>query len=395
MLGRVSVRGFREVAPVSGWGGSGEGTEAFRREVRAWLAANLDPDRDGASFAARRAFGRRLAAAGWNCPGWPTAHGGRGASLSEQVAFHEEYARAGAPPRVDHIGVTMVGPTLIDHGTPAQRARFLPRIAVVDELWCQGYSEPGAGSDLAAVATRARLDGDRWVLTGQKIWTSLAQVADWCFVLARTSPVPAGGPRQAGLSYLLVPMRQPGVTVRPIRQLTGESEFNEVFFDEARTDQDLVVGEVGGGWRIAMATLTYERGAATMGQQIGFQRELDGVVALARRTGADADPAIRARIARAWIGLSVMRSHTLRMLAGEPRPYASSVMKVLWSRWHRALGELAMEVRGAAGLLTGGGPDDVDEWQRLFLFSRADTIYGGSDEIQHNIIAQRILGLPR
>jgi alkylation response protein AidB-like acyl-CoA dehydrogenase len=375
--------------------------DEFRREVREWLADNVSadlrglggPGREHEAYQERLAFNRRLAAAGWTCLGWPVEHGGRGASLARQVIFHEEYARSAAPARVDHLGEMLVGPTLIALGTAEQRERFLPRIRSVAELWCQGYSEPGAGSDLAAVATRARLDGDEWVINGQKVWTSLAHQADWCFVLARTEP---GLERHAGLSYLLVPMRQPGVTVRPIRQLTGTSEFNEVFFDDARTRRDLVVGEVGQGWRVAMATLAFERGVATVGQQVGFQRELDGVVALARSSGVVDDPVVRDKLTRAFIGLSVLRSHTLRTLA-EPAGASqdASVVKLLWSRWHRGLGELAMEVRGAAGMVARGEPYDLDEWQRLFLFSRADTIYGGSDEIQRNIIAERVLGLPR
>lgn len=376
--------------------------DEFRCAVRGWLDTNVTadlrgvdgPGREDEAFAGRLAFNRRLAAAGWTCLAWPAEHGGRGASLARQIVFHEEYARADAPARVDHIGETLVGPTLIAFGTPAQRRRFLPRIASVADLWCQGYSEPGAGSDLAAVSTRARLDADRWVITGQKVWTSLAHVADWCFVLARTHPVPDGGSRHAGLSYLLVPMRQPGVTVRPIRQLTGSADFNEVFFDDARTDADLAVGEPGQGWRVAMATLAYERGAATVGQQVGFQRELDGVLTLARRTGATGDPIVRDRLTRAWIGLSVLRAHTLRTLAFPASPEDAATVKLLWSRWHRALGELAMEVLGAAGMATLDA-GDVDRWRRLFLFSRADTIYGGSDEIQRTIIAERALGLPR
>ncbi|RSM60108.1 acyl-CoA dehydrogenase [Actinoplanes sp. ATCC 53533] len=395
----MSLRVGRKVAPV-------DGDEEFRREVREWLDANLTdelrgaggPGRENEAFPQRLAFTRRLAAAGWTCLAWPVEHGGRGESLARQVIFHEEYARSGAPSRVDHIGTTMVGPTLMALGTPQQRRRFLPRLAAADELWCQGYSEPGAGSDLAGVTTRARLDDDQWVITGQKVWTSLAHVADWCFVLARTAPVPAGGSRHAGLSYLLVPMRQPGVTVRPIRQLTGDSEFNEVFFDDARTERDLVVGEPGQGWRVAMATLAFERGAATVGQQIGFQRDLDDLVALARRTGAIADPLLRARLTRAWIDLSVLRAHTLRVLAApEPPPATASVIKLLWTRWRQGLGELAMDVLGPAGAAAelAPGDEDVERWRRLFLFSRADTIYGGSNEIQRGIVAERVLGLPR
>jgi alkylation response protein AidB-like acyl-CoA dehydrogenase len=377
--------------------------QEFRREIREWLAANVTDDLRGAggvgreneAFEQRLEFARRLAAAGWSTLAWPVEHGGRGASLERQVIFHEEYAKSGAPGRVDHIGVTMVGPTLMELGTPRQRERFLPGIASATELWCQGYSEPGAGSDLAAVATRARLDGDHWVITGQKVWTSLAHVADWCFVLARTAPVPAGGSRHTGLSYLLVPMRRPGVTVRPIRQLTGDSEFNEVFFDDARTERDLVVGEPGQGWRVAMATLGFERGAATVGQQVGFQRDLDDLVALARRTGATADPAVRERLTRAWIDLTVLRAHTLRVLAAPPAAGTATVIKLLWSRWRQGLGELAMTVLGPAGVASAPGDEEVDRWRRLFLFSRADTIYGGSNEIQRGILAERVLGLPR
>ncbi|GAA2643424.1 acyl-CoA dehydrogenase [Paractinoplanes durhamensis] len=375
----------------------------FRREIRDWFAANVTDDLRGAggagreneAFEQRSEFARRLAAAGWSTLAWPAEHGGQGASLARQVIFHEEYARSGAPGRVDHIGLTMVGPTLIALGTPAQRQRFLPGIATATELWCQGYSEPGAGSDLAAVTTRARLDGDQWVITGQKVWTSLAHVADWCFMLVRTAPVPDGASRHAGLSYLLVPMRQAGITVRPIRQLTGDSEFNEVFFDEARTERDLVVGEPGQGWRVAMATLGFERGAATVGQQVGFQRDLDDLVALARRTGVADDPAVRERLTRAWIDLTVLRAHTLRVLAAPPAAGTATVIKLLWSRWRQGLGELAMTVLGPRGVAAAPGDDEADRWRRLFLFSRADTIYGGSNEIQRGILAERVLGLPR
>ncbi|MGH3864227.1 acyl-CoA dehydrogenase family protein [Actinokineospora sp.] len=365
----------------------------FRASAREWLADNLSgeyrrlrglggPGREHEAFDERLAWDRHLAAAGWTCLGWPVEHGGRAASLADQIAFHEEYARADAPARVSHIGEELLGPTLLAFGADEQRKRFLPGIRHVRELWCQGYSEPNAGSDLASVRTSARRDGDEWVITGQKVWTSLAHLADWCFVIARTEP---GSQRHHGLSYLLVPMDQPGVEVRPIVQLTGTSEFNEVFFDGARTAADLVVGEPGGGWKVAMGTLSFERGVATLGQQVGFRRELDALANLALRNGAADDPAIAERLARARVGLEVMHAYAVRGTD-------ASVAKLVWSRWHRGLGELAMDVVGAASMLT---PDGLDEWQRLFLFSRADTIYGGSDEIQRNIIAERVLGLPR
>jgi alkylation response protein AidB-like acyl-CoA dehydrogenase len=378
--------------------------DEYRRRVAGWLAANVPaelrgaggPGREQEAFAERLAWNRRLAAAGWTCLGWPAAHGGHDATLGQQMIFYEEYARSRAPARVAVVGEELLGPTLIAFGTPEQQRRFLPPIAAVEELWCQGYSEPGAGSDLAAVSTKAVRDGDEWVITGQKVWTSLAHVADWCFVLARTEP---GSRRSAGLSYLLVPMRQPGITVRPIRQLTGESEFNEVFFDRARTARGNVVGAPGDGWRIAKATLEFERGAGMLGQQVGFRRELDELVALARQTEAGADPLLRDRLARAWIGLEVIRAYALDTLdepAGTGTGAEASVLKVLWSRWHRALGELAMDVRGAGSMVgDAGAAGELDAWQRLFLFGRAETIYGGSDEIQRNIIATRALGLPR
>ena len=379
---------------------SGTEDDAFRRRVADWLAAHVPdglrgaggPGREHEAFAERLAWNRRLAAAGWTCLGWPAAHGGHDATLRQQMIFYEEYARSRAPARVAVVGEELLGPTLIAFGTPEQQRRFLPPIAAVEELWCQGYSEPGAGSDLAAVATTAVPDGDEWVITGQKVWTSLAHVADWCFVLARTEP---GSRRSRGLSYLLVPMRQPGVTVRPIRQLTGTSEFNEVFFDRARTALGNVVGAPGDGWRIAKATLEFERGAGMLGQLVGYRRELGELVELARQTEAGTDPQLRDRLARAWVGLEVIRAYALDTLGEPPGAGAeASVLKVLWSRWHQALGELAMDVRGA-GSMVAANEGDLDGWQRLFLFGRAETIYGGSDEIQRNIIAARALGLPR
>jgi alkylation response protein AidB-like acyl-CoA dehydrogenase len=374
--------------------------QEFRAEVRDWLAENLTgefaaikglggPGNDNVAFEERLAWNRHLAAAGYTCLGWPEEHGGRGLSVAHRVAFYEEYAIANAPAKVNHFGEELLGPTLIAFGTPGQQQRFLPKILDVTELWCQGYSEPGAGSDLANVSTTGELDGDQWVINGQKVWTSLAHWAQWCFVVARTEK---GSKRHAGLSYLLVPLDQSGVEVRPIVQLTGDSEFNEVFFDDARTDASLVVGEPGDGWRVAMGTLTFERGVSTLGQQIDYARELSGVADLAKRNGAADDPLIRERLTRSWAGLRTMRSYALATMDVE-QPGQDNVSKLLWANWHRELGEIAMEVLGRDGLTLTDG--DFDEWQRLYLFSRADTIYGGSNEIQRNIIAERVLGLPR
>ena len=378
--------------------------EEFRAEVRQWLADNLvgeyaalkglgGPGREHEAYEERLAWNRHLAAAGLTCLGWPVEHGGRGLTVAHRVAFYEEYAKADAPDKVNHFGEELLGPTLIAYGTPEQQERFLPKILDVTELWSQGYSEPGAGSDLANVSTAAELVGDEWVINGQKVWTSLAHWAQWCFVVARTEK---GSKRHAGLSFLLVPLDQPGVEVRPIVQLTGDSEFNEVFFDDARTDASLVVGEPGDGWRVAMGLLTFERGVSTLGQQIRYARELSGVVDLAKKNGAYDDPLIRERLTRSWVGLQTMRSYALATMDVEGAAQAAgkdSVSKLLWANWHRELGEIAMDVAGLAGLTLDEG--EFDEWQRLFLFSRSDTIYGGSNEIQRNIIAERVLGLPR
>jgi alkylation response protein AidB-like acyl-CoA dehydrogenase len=374
--------------------------QEFRAEVRQWLADNLvgefaalkglgGPGREHEAFEERRAWNQHLAAAGLTCLGWPVEHGGRGLSVAHRVAFYEEYARANAPDKVNHLGEELLGPTLIEYGTPEQQQRFLPKILDVTELWSQGYSEPNAGSDLANVATTAELVGDEWRINGQKVWTSLAHWAQWCFVVARTEK---GSKRHAGLSYLLVPLDQPGVEIRPIIQLTGDSEFNEVFFDDARADASLVVGQPGDGWRVAMGTLTFERGVSTLGQQIRYAREHSNLVELAKRSGAADDPLIRQRLTESWTGLQAMRSYSLATMDVE-QPGQDNVSKLLWANWHRELGEIAMDVQGTAGLTLEDG--EFDEWQRLYLFSRSDTIYGGSNEIQRNIIAERVLGLPR
>jgi alkylation response protein AidB-like acyl-CoA dehydrogenase len=395
--------------------------EEFRTTVRGWLAENLagefaplagrgGPGHEHELVTERMAWERLLGAAGWIGLGWPVRDGGRGLPWALQAIFHQEYARAGGPGRIGHMSEQLLGPALLMFGTPEQRARFLPGILSGTQVWCQGYSEPDAGSDLAAVRTRAELRDGEWHLHGQKVWTSLAHIADWCFVLARTDPQ---AERHHGLSYLLVPMRQPGVTIRPIRQLTGTSEFNEVFFDDARTDASAIIGAPGNGWRVAMGTLGVERGVSTIGQQAGFQRDFEAVLAQARRTGAIRDPEIAGRVTDAWIGLQVMRyavAATLGGAAADPgggdagaagvlsNPVApgteANIVKLLWSPWRQRLGELAVDVAGPDATLTGPGYE-LSDGQRLFLFGRAETIYGGSVEIQRNIIAERGLGLPR
>ncbi|MGH8992202.1 MAG: acyl-CoA dehydrogenase family protein [Acidimicrobiia bacterium] len=294
---------------------------AFRDEVRTWLAENLTSefaplcggrgvDRDE-HWDLALAWERKLGEAGWIGLSWPVAYGGRGASYAEQVIFSTEYARADAPIRVGFFGEGLLGPTLVDYGTEEQKRRFLPPILKATELWCQGYSEPNAGSDLAAVQTRAVLDGDEWVVDGQKVWTTFAHHADWCFVVTRTDPT---APPHQGISYLLVPMDQPGVTVRPLRQPTGTADFNEVFFDDARTPADMVVGEVNGGWKVAMATLGFERGTAFLGQQIAFEREFWQLVETARKVGVADDPLVRQRLADAYAGVKIMAYSGMRMV---------------------------------------------------------------------------------
>jgi alkylation response protein AidB-like acyl-CoA dehydrogenase len=385
----------------------GEEDESFRKEVATWLADNLTgefaelrhrggPGDDLSMFEERCAWEKRLAAGGWTCVSWPVEYGGRGLSLMQQVIFFEEYARAGAPGRVSQIGENLLGPTLIAFGSEEIKKRFLPGIVSGDVLWCQGYSEPNAGSDLANVQTRAVRDGDQWLINGQKVWTSLAQWADWSFVICRTD---LGAPNHQALSYILVPMKQPGIEIRPIVQMTGDSEFSEVFFEDARTDADNVVGAVNGGWKVAMGTLAFERGASTLGQQLLFQNELDEVMAIAEKNGAADDPVMRQRLADTWIGLRIMRFNTLRMLSstldGKELGREGMITKLYWATWHRNLGKLAMDVLGPQAEIAEGAPYDLTKLQRLFLFTRSDTIYAGTNQIQRNIIGERALGLPR
>ncbi|OZY43023.1 acyl-CoA dehydrogenase [Pseudomonas fragi] len=382
--------------------------EQFRQQVAQWMQQHLSGDFAPLRFrggpgdedfapALRKAWEQELAKGGWIGAGWAQEHGGRGLSINRQVIFFEEYARAGGPGRMGHIGEGLVGPTIAAFGTPEQQQRFLPPILAGKDFWCQGYSEPGAGSDLANIKTRASFDSDsgQWLISGQKVWTSLAHESDWCFVLVRTEPGSVG---HRGLSFLLVPMGQSEIRVQPIRQLTGTCEFNEVFFDQARTAADNLIGQPGDGWKIAMALLGFERGVSTLGQQMQFQNELDEVIRIARTNGAAQDPLLRQRIAQAWSGLRVLRYNSLRMLSGVQdgslRPEAT-IYKLAWSTWHVELGKLAMDVLGADAELLAGAPYELTRLQALFLFTRADTLYGGSSEIQRNIIAERALGMPR
>ena len=387
---------------------------AFRAEVRDWMNDHLrgefahlrfrgGPGDEHAFVAERMAWERELATGGWTCVGWPVEHGGRGLPLDLEVAFHEEYARAGGPGRSGLIGEGLLGPTLIHFASPEIQRRFLPGIVDGTEFWCQGYSEPNAGSDLANVSTKARLEGDEWVIDGQKVWTSLAQWSGWCFVVARTEE---GSARHHGLSYLLVPMDQPGIEIRPIRQITGTAEFNEVFFDGARTSADLVVGAPGDGWKVAMGTLAFERGVLTLGQQMAFERELTHITDTARERGLTSDPVVRQRLAALWSRLRIMRWNALRALRVDEHvalPREAMINKLYWAGLHRDMGEMAMDVAGADALLTrysaadegDAGDDEMSGLHKLFFFSRADTIYGGSDEIQRNVIGERALGLPR
>lgn len=380
--------------------------EAFRAEVADWLGAHLrgrfeplrhrgGPGDEDADVGLRKAWERELAAGGWTCVGWPTQHGGRGLSIEQQLIFHEEYARAGGPGRLGHLGEGLLGPTLLAMGTDAQRERFLPGIRAGTEFWCQGYSEPAAGSDLANVQARAvRDDQGDWRVHGQKVWTSWARESDWIFVLARSEP---GSRGHKGLSFLLLPLDQPGIEIRPIRQLTGGAEFNEVFFDGARAAAADIVGQPGEGWAVAMALLAFERGASTLGQQMHFTQELELVMQLARENGAARDPHLRGRIAQAWSGLRVLRYNALRMLSGPQdgrlRPEAM-IYKYCWSNWHRDLGKLALDVMGADGDLR-EHPLAVRLLQLSALFARSDTIYAGTNEIQLNLVAERALGMPR
>jgi alkylation response protein AidB-like acyl-CoA dehydrogenase len=380
----------------------------FRDELRAWLDANLpaewrsahpkEPWTDERRELARR-WQARLADGRYVALDWPVEHGGRDASLAERIIVQTELIRARAPRLIGHVGLDLVGPALIAHGSEAQKKRYLENIRTASELWCQGFSEPGAGSDLGGLRTRAVLDGDHWVVSGQKVWTSVAEVADWCFLLARTDPE---AKKHAGISALLVDMKQPGITVRPLRQLTGEAEFNEVFFDGVRVPRENVVGKPGDGWKIAMGILAHERGPMWAFMFHGYMTEdLSQLLELARRRGLASDPVARQRIARAHIDVEIMRLLGCRSLTaesrGEPIGPKTSLEKLFGSELSQRVRELAMDVLGPQALV--GMDDERAEWEgrwlRFYLFSRADTIMGGTSEIQRTVIAHQLLGLPR
>jgi alkylation response protein AidB-like acyl-CoA dehydrogenase len=388
--------------------------EAFRAELRAWLAAELPahradwppsddeftlhPDR---AFDAALAWHRRLHKGAWVGLAWPREYGGRGATLLEQMIYQEEMIRAGAPPGVNTIGLMLVGPGLMEWGTEAQRRRYLPPILAGDELWCQGFSEPGAGSDLAALATRAVLDGETFRVSGQKVWTSNAHRSHFCLLLVRTDPAAA---KHEGISCLVVDMRSPGITIRPLVQMTGDAEFNEVFFDDVRVPRESLVGPLHGGWKVAITVLMYER--AGLGHQTSLHHYTRLLLDLARRTARDGgpaarDPVTRQALARCWIDAEALRLTGLRSitrrLRGEPPGPEGSVLKLTFTEAYLRMAEAAAQVLGPHVALWRGSPRAVDggRWAFQALFARRFPIAGGTSDIQRNIIGERILGLPR
>lgn len=388
--------------------------ERFRDELRSWLAVNLPGDWERTLADANenmdqwmsflRRWQYKLYQAGWAGISWPKEYGGRGATIIQQLIFAEEMARARAPNLINlGVGIDLVGPAIIHHGTEEQKRRYLPRILSGEEIWCQGFSEPEAGSDLASLQTRAALQGDRFVVTGQKVWTSWAEYSDYCILLVRTDPE---APKHKGISCLLVDMRSPGITIRPTVQITGEAEFSEVFFDSVLVPRENLLGALNQGWTVAMTILMHERGTSAIGYQIRFRRELDALIQLAKsfeREGrpASENPLLRQKLAQAYIELEVLKYSIYRcasqiMRSGKPG-LESSIIKLLWSEMDRRQKETALEILGMYSQLVKGSKWAVDcgRWQRAFLWSRAGTIYAGSSEIQRNIIAERVLGLPR
>ena len=386
--------------------------DAFRQTVRTWLKANLPREwKDlGRSDIPRietyeilKQWQRKLYDAGFIGLTWPKEYGGRGLTFVEELILQEEIALAQAPPILNVIGVGMAGPTIIAYGTEEQKKRYPPKILSCEEIWAQGYSEPNAGSDLASLQTRAVKDGEHWVINGQKVWTSFAQVADWMILLARTDPNAA---RHKGITYFLLDMKLPGIVVKPLRQITGDSEFNEVFFDNVRVHESQVLGAVNNGWQVGITTLMYERLTLGFGLQMRLRIALDGLFELARKVEKSGrvvtqDPLARQKLAQLWIDTECLRLTGARaitkLLRGEmPGPEASAG-KMVWVETHQKLQELAMELEGPYAQLTKGSDRAVDggAWQHSFLRSRANSIEGGTTEIQKNIIAERVLGLPK
>jgi alkylation response protein AidB-like acyl-CoA dehydrogenase len=398
--------------------------EAFRTEIRSWLEEHLP---DGwfepgfemdaeAKVQFQKDWTRELFEGGWICATWPTEYGGKGLSTMEAVVLNEEFARAGAPLRADFFGDTLVGPTILQWGTEEQKKFFLPRILSGEIAWCQGFSEPDAGSDLAGLSTKATLDGDEWVINGQKIWTTQGFIADYIFVLCRTHPEAS---KHAGISYLLCPMKQPGIEVRPIQQIDGAAEFAEVFFTDARCPKENVVGGVNNGWKVAMTTLGFERGTSATTGHRRFEKELEVIIDKARQNGLAADPLVRQDLARAWSKVQIMRINGLRTLTSvvtgrKDLGVASlgATNKMFWSEYHQAVMNLAMDIQGADGQILSGDPE-VEEsvpgygarrtnqtypasaLESSFFFSRSETIWGGTSQIQRNIVGERVLGLPK
>lgn len=378
----------------------------FRDEVRTWLAEHLVGEFarhrgvgfswDDAAWDVRLAWDRELSAGGWLCIGWPREYGGRDASVDEQLIFQLEYARANPPYRATASGQDLLGPTLLAFGSPAQKSRFLPRIVGVEDFWGQGFSEPGAGSDLAGLRTRAYRDGDEWVIEGQKVWTSHGARANWMYVLCRTDPA---APRHRGLSLLIVPVDQPGVDVRPIRNIVGGAEFCEVFYSGARTPADMVIGPVNEGWRVAMGALGTERGTTLLAEHLRIKREVEEMIDAARADGRSREAPLRRDLAQAWIDSRIMEWNALRLMAaikgrGADPAVQASISKVFASGAHIRMAETAMRAEGARSEIV-GAEYGLDRLQQVFLASRAESIYGGTTEIQLNVLSERTLGLPR
>ena len=397
--------------------------EEFRTEIRSWLTEHL-PDgwfdegfemtpEEKADF--NETWTKELREGGWICATWPTEYGGKGLTTMQGVVLAEEFARAKAPMRADFFGDTLVGPTILMNGTEEQKKHFLPRILDGTMRWCQGFSEPDSGSDLASLKTTAVLDGEEWVINGQKVWTTQAQFADYCFVLARTDP---DVKKQAGISYLLVPMKQPGVEVRGIVQPDGTAEFNEVFFSDARCPKENVVGGLNNGWKVANDTLGFERGmSATTGHR-RFEEEFRRMVAMAEANGTIGDPIVRQGLARYWSKIQILRINGLRNLTAavtKKRDLGTAALgatnKMFWSEMHQEAMDLAIDIAGADGMLTDVAPPDgswpatmrakgregydVSPMMSAYFFSRSETIWGGSSQIQRNIVGEKVLGLPR